>query len=259
VNTSFNDSKAGSQNVHIQNHLAIASLLFAVAAFTTLAVGWVSMNIVRSYHEPQVHALLRSELTAGKDRLESYLHEAARGLINVAAAHVSQPVLADFEVGFHELGENAEVELQRAYITDNPNPIGRKQELLFSPDNTLYSRVHEKYHGWFKQILDTHDFYDIFLVSARGDIIYSVYKESDFATNLVTGNFRETELSKTFQKIEENPIPTSTVFSDFVEYKPSNFEPAAFIGTPISSNGQFRGALIAQIKTAPINSTLDWI
>lgn len=44
-----------------------------------------------------------------------------------------------------------------------------------------------KYHPYFRGLMEQHEYYDVFLIDVAGNVIYSVFTESDFATNLENG------------------------------------------------------------------------
>ena len=77
--------------------------------------------------------------------------------------------------------------LQYHYIAANPNPIGKKDLLNAAQDSSQYSRIHARYHPIFRNIIKRFGYYDMFLISPQGTIFYTVYKETDFTTNLTTG------------------------------------------------------------------------
>jgi len=93
-------------------------------------------------------------------------------------------------------------------------------------------------------------FYDIFLISLSGDIIYSIRKEDDLGTNLLNGKYANSNLAKVFQS---TLTLYDTAFSDFEYYQPSN-ESAAFIAIPIYNNSKILGVLAAQIDTKKLYS-----
>ncbi|WBA10643.1 hypothetical protein [Salinivibrio kushneri] len=75
--------------------------------------------------------------------------------------------------------------LQHAYISDNPHPLGSKDAMAKANDGSVYSEIHSVFHPNFQYYLKTFGYYDIFLVDNQGNIVYSVYKELDYATNLL--------------------------------------------------------------------------
>ena len=62
-----------------------------------------------------------------------------------------------------------------------------------------YFFAHNQHHPWFGAITTLKGYYDLFLISPTGDVIYSMFKEQDFATNLLQGEWRETGLAEAFK------------------------------------------------------------
>ena len=86
-----------------------------------------------------------------------------------------------------QLSDNTRL-IQHAYISGNSNPLGSKNQLVSAEDGTRYSELHKKYHPYLNQYLESFGFYDIFLVEPEtGFVVYSVFKELDFATSLYSG------------------------------------------------------------------------
>lgn len=127
--------------------------------------------------------------------------------------------------------------LQSKYIVLNPNPLGSKDQLdSYSDDN--YSKAHRKFHPYYRSFLKRFGYYDIFLVNNDGDIIYSVFKEIDFATNIKHGKYSETGIGKVFSQAVESNDPNFAVIVDYERYLPSYDAPASFIASPIFDNGK---------------------
>lgn len=73
---------------------------------------------------------------------------------------------------------------QKTFISDNPAPLGHKDELVYVEDNSAYAEVHAKYHSAMQAFQREFGFYDVFLIEPKtGYIVYSVFKELDFATD----------------------------------------------------------------------------
>ena len=92
--------------------------------------------------------------------------------------------------------------------------------------------------------------------SQNGYIVYSVSKETDFATSLKTGPYRNSNLAKAFQLANQPDLPRDTFFVDFEPYLPSFNAPAAFIASPIYTDGQQLGVVIFQIPVNRINDVM---
>ena len=153
--------------------------------------------------------------------------------------------------------------LQKLYIADNSHPIGEKHKLDASSDRTMYSQIHGQYHPPIRQFLEEFGYYDIFLVDAdTGFIVYSVFKEVDYATNLKTGPYKDTGIGKVFRKALESGNQDAVVIEDFAPYEPSYNASASFIASPIYDMGEMTGVLIFQAPVDKINDVMtsgnDW-
>ena len=154
--------------------------------------------------------------------------------------------------------------LQNSFLNNPEHPVGFKDNINSTSDGTEYSeRVHPKYHSYFKEFMKLYDFYDIFLVSKDNlQMVYSVYKETDFATSLKDGPHSDTEFGKVVKKVvSEYELDwfkdPKVYFTDFERYSPSYFAPAAFLAAPIfNTSGVFDGVFVAQIKADNLNKVL---
>ncbi|PKI15846.1 cache domain-containing protein [Colwellia sp. 12G3] len=152
--------------------------------------------------------------------------------------------------------------LQYDFIGNNPNSLGEKDKLTLPEGDTSYAKVHQRYHPDFQFFLQQFNFYDVFIVdSASGNIIYSVFKELDYATNLVNGPYAQTGIAEAFNKAK-NLSKNETYISDFKNYLPSYNGKASFIASPIEIDGEQKAILIFQMPIAEINSIMthknDW-
>lgn len=74
---------------------------------------------------------------------------------------------------------------------------------LFASAASPYEIHFERNHPAFKRVMERMGFYDIFLISPAGDVVFSVTKESDYASNMITGQYRGTGLAKAFRMAED--------------------------------------------------------
>lgn len=147
--------------------------------------------------------------------------------------------------------------LQAQYISRNPNPLGSKHDLSAAEDGTDYAAVHAAFHPMFRAELERYEYYDIFLVDAdTGRVVYSVFKEVDYATSLRDGAFRSSGLARAFESAVD-AAPGQVVFDDFAEYTPSYEAPAAFMGVPIYEGDRLLGALVAQFPIDAMNRVMN--
>ncbi|MDQ6992972.1 MAG: sensor histidine kinase [Mariprofundus sp.] len=96
-------------------------------------------------------------------------------------------------------------------------------------------------------------FYDMFLISPGGDIFYSVRKESDLGTNLITGPNRESELANVFRRAR---FMLQEQTSEIAFYKPSG-EAAIFLVAPVFEQNNIIGYLALQMDMSFLNQTVS--
>ena len=152
--------------------------------------------------------------------------------------------------------------LQIQFISENSAETGSKENLVRPTrvgnetlDNSRYANAHEKYHPLFVRMLNKLNYYDIFLIDHNtGDIVYSVYKEADYATNLDSGPYRYTGLAEAFNKARKNPQLGNIILVDFAHYEPSYNKPAAFMATPVFDGTELKGIVAAQLNIDEINA-----
>ncbi|MFK7894620.1 MAG: methyl-accepting chemotaxis protein [Myxococcota bacterium] len=145
------------------------------------------------------------------------------------------------------------VTLQYHYISNNPNALGSKHLLEKAKDGSCWSNTHAENHAFFKAFLENFGYYDIFLVDAKsGNIVYSVYKELDFATSLITGPYKDTNFATLFRDLVESES-SEPQFVDLDRYFPSYEAAAGFVGIPLRKDDETLGALIFQIPVQKID------
>ena len=152
--------------------------------------------------------------------------------------------------------ENALV-AQYIFITDNDSKLGEKNNMTFNNKyESTYMSAHKKYHPTFDKFLTSFELYDIFMVDLKGNLIYTDFKEKDYATNLKNGVYSNTGIARVYKKalaINEGEL----AFDDFSPYEPSYNSAASFIATPLYVQGSKKGVLIFQMPVDRINSIMS--
>jgi len=144
--------------------------------------------------------------------------------------------------------------LQYQYISSNPNPVGEKQRLVDAGDGSRYSNVHAELHPILRNLAEEFGYYDMFLIDAEtGAVVYSVSKETDFATSLRDGPYSNTNFAAVVQRVRETPDKGFVAMIDFAPYRPSYSAPGAFIATPIYNGARPLGILAFQLPVDEIN------
>lgn len=147
--------------------------------------------------------------------------------------------------------------LQYHYISNNPNPEESKDVLNKATDGSKYSEVHSKYHPIFKDYLEKFGYNDIYLVDGEtGNIVYSVSKRTEFATSLLTGPYRNTNVSFAYEMAKNSTIRDYSILVDLDFYSPLLGSPCAFIASPVYNDVIKSGVLIFQISIDKINEIM---
>ncbi|MFN5611106.1 MAG: adenylate/guanylate cyclase domain-containing protein, partial [Pseudanabaena sp.] len=146
--------------------------------------------------------------------------------------------------------------LQYYYIANNSNPIGKKHLLDKANDSSEYSRLHGRYHPIFRNIIEKFGYYDLFLIDPDGRIVYTVYKETDFASSLTVGAYNESNLARLFASVRRSKEKDYARIIDLESYAPSYGAPAAFIAAPIYNQDKFIGVLSIQVPVDEINNVM---
>lgn len=158
----------------------------------------------------------------------------------------------------HELSKDVHARiLQNLYIARNPNPVGEKQKLNFANDSSSYSKLHKSLHPVLRKYQEKFGYYDIFIVdNETGNIVYSVFKEADYGTSLLTGPFKNTNLAEAFREARDTDDKDFVKLVDFKPYHPSYNVPSAFIAAPIFDDEIKVGVLIFQLPIDRINNVM---
>ncbi|NJO33829.1 MAG: HAMP domain-containing protein, partial [Rhodospirillales bacterium] len=201
---------------------------------------------------------LVTALAGQKATLRTYLTGIRHDLVTLASSSTTRNALIWFSEAWEELGEQPTSDLQRLYITDNPHPVGQKDNLDAAEDQSTYSDIPRSLSSLFRKLLRAQGYYDIFLFDPNGNLLYTVFKERDFATNFVSGEWRDTDLGRAFRAARDNPMPDHQTFFDFRPYGPSQGAPASFVSSPVlDEDGVLLGVLAFQMPIKRLNGILQ--
>ncbi len=161
----------------------------------------------------------------------------------------------DFLSGVYDNRATKDDALRRHYTERKPPNGQTRADYLGEDDRSTYAIGHKRWHPLLKSMAREKRLYDLFLISPTGEVIYTVEKESDFATNLRTGPWRSTGLARAFEGALAKAAKDEVQFEDFEPYEPSAGEPASFLAKAVrDENGQVLAVLGAQISDAAIST-----
>ncbi|WP_019960286.1 methyl-accepting chemotaxis protein [Woodsholea maritima] len=238
--------------------ISLKITLIVLGGVLTLGLTLGAASVMRSQSASQAATQERLEavLAARKDTLHLYFDGMAHDLKVVAQNPNTRAAIRAYSQSWSELGSNASQHLQQAYLSNNPHPAGERDDLRMASDGSAYSQAHNQFHPWFRTLQVERGYYDIFLINEAGDLVYSVFKEQDFATNLAQGRYRDSGLAQAFASAR-TAAQGDLTFVDFEAYAPSNNAPASFMATPVfDENGRRIGVLAFQMPIDRLSAVM---
>lgn len=237
--------------------LSIVSAALVAGLLVTLLSAFLTRDTVRNAAQSKLTAVVE----ARHEALTQWFGNIEADLTSLAADPATLNALMAFKAGWNSLEANPQQYLQDAYIRNNPHPTGGKHTLITANDGSDYSRVHAAYHPFFKTYLERKGYYDIFLFDTQGNLVYTVFKELDFATNMLNGEWAKTDLAEAFRASRtaaDAGNANKISFFDFKPYAPSYGAAASFISHPlVDKNGAAQGVLVFQMPIDTLNRVMQ--
>ncbi len=169
-----------------------------------------------------------------------------------------EEAFAGFKIAWDKPSQQMTEALKKSYIDENPFPVGKKIDYDGDRDMSAYGVAHQARHPYFKRIVAEKGYYDIFLIDPAGNIVYSAFKEPDFATNLIDGPWRDSGLGKVFRAARDDAKTQVTHFADFEAYAPSNNAPASFLARAVVDEaGNLVGVIAVQLPIDQLSGSIS--
>ena len=126
-----------------------------------------------------------------------------------------------------------------------------------SVDDERWRMIVEFKEPRLKQIVADNGFYDLFLISPKGNIVYTVAKESDLGMNLLSGELATSGLGMAFQAYSQG-ADMDMIIADFKAYAPSKGAQAAFMMVVVKDEyDKFLGYVAIQLSPEQINTIVQ--
>lgn len=190
------------------------------------------------------------------DLLENFFENIQMDLRTNAANPVAVKAMTGLRFAWRALGEDAMSEARRLYVDENPFAAHERAEYDHAGDTSSYSRIHNQYHNYFRTLVQTHGYYDMFLFDMEGNLLYSVAKEADYGVNILDHELLTSGLGQVYLQAAQNPEATETYVSEMAPYAPSNGDPAMFMATVIHARGKAEGVMAFQVPVGQIDGVL---
>lgn len=233
-------------------------MIVGAAVFAALATVIVTYVVADRDLSKIHHEAIAAGAALRVNQLSEYANDIRGDADFLKERAISLNAISRFDIALNIVGAfGIELsDIRNAYLDDSPHPVGERHLLDRAQVGGAYSDEHSNIHPEMRSFLKARGYYDIFFVNLEGDVVYSVFKEADFATNLLSGPYADSGLAKVFNDAK-GLKDGHYAFADFAPYAPSANAPAAFVGTPIvNADGTPQGVLIVQVPTERIESSL---
>ncbi|MDJ0894480.1 MAG: methyl-accepting chemotaxis protein [Alphaproteobacteria bacterium] len=244
----------------MRNSLAakLSLIVGGMAFVAAVSIGSTAFLTAQSNLRSEAEARLMSVVEGRRVALANYMDSIRADLDVQSRNPIIGQALEAFTLAWSDLPGDQTRVLQHLYIEENPHPTGQKEKLDAADDGSMYSVTHARYHPWLRRLLQQRGYYDIFLFDPSGNLVYTVFKELDYATNLVHGEYADTDLGNAFRAARDNPRDGFQAFFDFKPYAPSHGAPASFISAPILDEfDRLDGVLVFQMPIDKINEVMQ--
>ncbi|WP_439156155.1 methyl-accepting chemotaxis protein [Yoonia sp.] len=242
-------------SIRIATKLPVIIVALCLAVSTAIAVlGYFDFRKTVVAQTQETYQIVTEERRAA---LQAWFDRVGEDVLSLGA----DPTVAEAITGLNNvygiMMDDPTAYLQRVYIDENPSPIGQKDAFDQAPDAVPYNFRHAEVHPYFRNIKDARGFYDVFLFNMDGDLIYSVYKETDFATNFNDGPYRSTGLGRAMRRAYD-AAQGDIIFEDYAPYAPSGDAHASFLAAPVFTEaGQMVGVVAVQLPPEPIANIIN--
>lgn len=279
----------------IQSKLVVMMVLCTVVA--AVVVGAIAYQSGRSSMSAQVFNRL-TELRESQGRaLRSGFNDLKNSLVIYSHGAIAVPALDAFIAGFDQLANATVSPAQQQSITDyyantflkdsakfgdsKPDlaallPVSNQQkylqanytakrqsdsvaiDMIDAHDGSAWSAANARYQDFFREIVQRFGFEDVMLLDAAGNIVYTAYKDVDLGTNILTGPYKGSKLSKVYQEALSSNSDTYVGVTDFESYQPAEGQPTAWMVSPVGIDGRTNGVMAAQFPIAKINKLMTF-
>lgn len=225
--------------------------------FFIVVVGIILSTIMFKHLDGLKNMLIESEnkklLTVASSsayHIEHYFLSLEKALYTMAGGLNATKALKAFEEAF---GENNTSTIQSAYTTNNPFKANDRDMFVYALDvNFSYNMVHRTYHPYFQKERERYGIYDLFLINAQGDVVYSLKKKGDFAINLLQNP--KNPLSIIYKK-SANLTSSRVIYEDFQPDVFTKNRLNAFLAIPLFQKSRYIGTLAIEV---PVSEIVDF-
>jgi methyl-accepting chemotaxis protein len=154
---------------------------------------------------------------------------------------------------------DATIAAQYYYIATNPHPLGQKGALDGAEGElSAFTSGHRAIHPFGRNVVERYGLYDFFLVDMDGNVVYTYFKELDYASNLKTGPWAKSGLAEAFVAAASGLESGTVRMTDYAPYVPSYEDQATFASTPVFDGDRQIGVFIVQLPIDRVNAIMTF-
>ena len=147
---------------------------------------------------------------------------------------------------------------QYLYIAQNTKSFNSKHKFISNTKyKDMYSDHHLQEHLSLITMLKRFGREDVYIVNPDGAVIYSIYKNCDFGTNLITGPYKDSGLGRVFRKSQKLK-PGGVAVEDISNYEPALNKKVAFMAMPIYFKKDYEGSIIFQFPMNKVDEIMNF-
>ncbi|EDZ44946.1 methyl-accepting chemotaxis sensory transducer [Rhodobacterales bacterium Y4I] len=235
--------------------LKLPMIMVALTGAFLVTVSLLVYSMAERSIRENAFAAQEIEAKSGAQALEFLIKAARSDVSSLAGQPAVFRAIGNFERVIGMVEEDDPIAyLKQTYAEANPHPADQREELTDAGDGSYYNQSHVTYHPTFLQSLNLNGYQDLYLISAKGQVVYSVKKQGDFLTDIQPGSGGG--LAQVFQAALQAEAGT-VVAADFAPYSHSTDGVAAFMAAPVFSKSQeVAGVIAVRLGTAGVVSAL---
>ena len=205
-----------------------------------------------------------------KDRMSLVRNERARAVVSLINDYrigigslVTRPAIGndimDFSQALDIMSKSERDALLKRYTAGNPFPADSRSAVADAGDISDFTAKHRRVHERFLRLLQIKELDDLLLIDTRGNVVYTVMKDADFGTNLLSGPFSHSNLAQVFRGAMAAQPPWGQVLADMAPYGPTNV-PAMFMAQAVRNEfGAVAGVLVFRLNNEKLRDAANHI
>jgi len=229
-------------------------LVGAAAIALAIGIGLSSYIEAARNTDTEINDRFNAVLQGRKAALQDYLSSLDQDIRFMAASPFVQDAMYDFASAWRAAKSDGDpVPKLRALYKNGAADV--------TTDGSEYGGLHDGYHNGFRKFIEERGYEELYLIDQDGNVIYSVNKRADFASNVYpprVASDQRTDLSYAFEVASGETDPNKVFFFDYAPYAPADNAPASFIASPVFDRAGARlGVIALRVPVSRFNNLMN--